>query len=257
MPIKIIVASPPEYTSVAARPGCAVAHMSYRIGRGFRLYRSQRAGNAKDGLMVLDVGGWTGGGPLMSLVDDVMRECFQRDFVGIVINIGTYTKPESVLSNLSKALASASRDRGLSYFVPEFLSDSGENAIVRVSASISGGTLTRHISDAVKKYGTDRIAVEVDRVCMDFALPSPLGIGQDLSVDELRSLMNSRNPVSFFSPELMTNYFTYRNDGVNRIVLYDNGESLRRKITAAENAGVNHAFLFYPRIIDVYDEIVP
>ena len=256
MSITIIVASPPEYASAAARPNCAVAHMAYRIGRGFRLYRSQRAGNAKDGFMVLDISGWTGGGPLTSLVDDIMRECLQRNFGGIVINIGSDPHPKSVLLTLLKALASATQSRGFLYFVPESLCDSGENAIVRISASISGGTLERRIADSCNKYGSGRIALEIDRIRMDFTLPSPRGVGRETSDDELRNLIHRHNPATFFSPELMVNYFMYQNNNDAHFVLYDDAESLRQKIVTAANSGIKHAFLFYPRVMDVYDEVV-
>jgi len=228
--------------------------MSYRIGHGFRLYRSQRASGIHGGLMVLDTDGFTGGGPLASLIADIISECGRRAFTGIIINAGASSASPTQIS-LSAALAKEAAKHDLAYFVPETLSETGDRTIVRISAAISGGTLNRRLADAIEKYGVDRLAIETERVRVDFTLPAMTGVGRELSNAEFRVLIDRYDPKSFFSPELMVNYFTYHNEHGTHFVLHDNAESLRRKLTAVSDAEIEHAFLFYPRVADIFGEI--
>jgi len=232
-----------------------MAHMAYRIGHGFRLYRSHRLSGVKSGMMVLDTGGFKGGGPLSALIADIIDECAKKDFAGIVLDAGANPRSPAQLS-ISKALAAAALPIGLKYFVPEALAHTGENTIVRVSSALSGGTFRRHIADALEKYGADRVSLELQRVSMDFTLPAFRGVGAELTDEELRELMRRNNAAAQFSADLMVNYFTYRDKTGAHFVLYDNAQSFRRKIKAAARMGVEYAFLFYPHVADIYDEIL-
>ena len=252
---QIIVATPPESLRGAARPDCVIAHMAYRIGHGFRLYRHHSLHGICGGMMVLDTGGFKGGGPLSALIADITDECARKDFAGIVLDAGLNPRSPAQLS-ISKALASAARPLGLKYFVPEALAHTGEDTIVRVSSALSGGTLRRHIADAFEKYGADRVALELQRVNMDFTLPAFRGVGKKLTDEELTELMSRHNAAAQFSAELVVNYFTYRDETDAHFVLYDNAQSFRRKIKAAARAGVQHALLFYPHVAGIYDEIL-
>jgi len=211
--------------------------------------------SVKGGLMVLDTGGFKGGGPLSALIADITDECARKDFDGIVLDASANPKSPAQLS-ISKALAAAASPLGLKYFVPEALAHTGENAIVRVSSALSGGTLRRHIADAFEKYGSERVALELERVSMDFTLPAVQGVGKELSDEELRELMREYNASAQFSADLVVNYFTYRDKIGAHFVLYDNAQSFRRKIKAAARAGVRYAFLFYPHVAGIYDEIL-
>jgi len=204
--------------------------------------------------MVLDTSGFKGGGPIASLIEDVVAECAQKEFIGIVIDAGT--RPDTpAQQSLSKSLASAAAKHKLLYFVPEELASSGENAIIRVSTALSGGTLSRHISDAAGKYGAGRVALEAQRIVMDFTLPARSGIGKALTATELLRLKERHNATSFFSPDLAVNYFTYRDKKGAHFVLHDDAQSIRRKLSTGISAGVKHVFLFYPQVADIYDSL--
>ena len=250
--INIIVAAPPEFSAAAKRPGCAVGHMSYKIGRGFRLYRSRHAPVTDGGFMVLDTTEFIGGGPLAALVADVTDECRRRGFRGVVVD--TESGSLSQLA-LSKTLAKMAAQRGLLYFVPESLAKSGENAIVKVSTALSGGTLKRHISDAQKKYGVRRVALEIERVCMDFTLPAHGGVGKELTKETLSELIDRHKSAPLFSSDLIVNYFTYRDNKDVHFVLFDNAKSIEKKLRYASRAEIEHAFLRYTSITDIYDNI--
>lgn len=250
----LILAAPLEHMDAAEATGLDVARMIYRIGRGYHLYKAHAANHVKGGLMVLDTDGYTGGGPASALVGEILFECDKRGYNGIVLDIGR--SPVSMLQYLTAYLASETQKRSLRFFVPESLHSAGENAVVLIPTALSGGTLTGHIGEAADKYGISRIALEIERVRMDFTLPAANGSGKELSAYELDALIEQHKTQSFFSKDLYAYYFNYRDKKGTHFVLYDNGASIKRKLQAAGSAGVENAFLFYPHVADIIDKII-
>lgn len=249
----IILAAPLESVDAAARTGYPVAHMIYRIGRGYHLYRAQGTEHARGGMMVVDTDGLTGGGPSSALVMEILGECEKKGFTGIVIDSGG--RSTNALTALAAQLASGGAGRGLKVFVPEALAGAGERVAVLVPTALSGGTLSDHIGDALKKYGAGRVALEIERVRMDFTLPAVTGAGKELTAEELQSLMEQHHAQSFLSKELCAYYFTYRDKKGTRFVLYDNAASIRRKLAVASRFDIEYAFIFYPHVADIIDKL--
>lgn len=92
---------------------------------------------------------------------------------------------------------------------------------------------------------------------MDFSLPSPTGQGTPLTGQELARLMEREAPAVFFSPELCARYFTYTRSGETHFILFDDGETLRRKLRAAASLGCAAAFLMWPEIQDIAGTLFP
>lgn len=250
----IILAAPLEYIEAAQRTGLSVAHMIYRIGRGYHLFRAQGSEAVRNGLMVVDTDGYTGGGPLNSLVMEILGECEKNSFSGIVLDTGgVSTRP---VAALSWHMAAEASKHGVKLYVPEVLSTAGEEAIVLVPTALSGGTLTGHISDAIARYGKGRVALEIERVRMDFTPPVTNGVGKELSAEELQALIEQHHPQSFLSKELCAYYFTYRDKKGTHFVLFDNGASIKRKLQVAAKMGIDSAFLFCPHVADIIDKII-
>jgi hypothetical protein len=252
--INIILAAPPETIDAAAQTGCAVAYMIYRIGRGYHLYRAQGAEHFKNGLMVVDTDGYTGGGPLSALVSEILGECEKNNYSGIVLDTGGKTPAQ--VSALTAYLAPAAAEREMTSYVPEALAGASDKAVVLLPTALSGGTLSGHIGDALTKYGPGRVALEVERVRMDFSLPAVTGMGKELSPEELQALIEQHHPQSFLSKDLCAYYFTYRDKKGTRFVLYDNAASIRRKLSVASKLGIASAFMFYPHVADIMDKIL-
>ena len=252
--IKIILAAPPENIAAALETGCAVAYMVYRIGRGYHLYRAQGSEYLKNGMMVVDTDGYVGGGPSSALVTEILGECGKCGFDGIVLDTGGKTTAQ--VAALTSYLASAAAERGLTLFVPEALADASARAVVLLPTALSGGSLSDHISDALTKYGAGRVALEIERVRMDFSLPAVTGAGKELTAEELQSLVDQHRAQSFLSKELCAYYFTYRDKKGTRFVLYDNAASIRRKLSVASKLGIGNAFMFYPHVADILDKIL-
>ena len=87
------------------------------------------------------------------------------------------------------------------------------------------------------------LALALEKRAEDFFLPSPTGSGVPLTPEELTERLDRLRPSVFFSNELCARYFTYmsRESGAH-FVLFDDGDTLRRKIEVARRAGI-HTFL--------------
>lgn len=249
----LILASTREYLDEAARTGLPLAHMIYKIGRGYRLFRAGGARRYPGGLMVLDISGYSGGGPLSNLIEEIYEECRDAGFTGAVLAPGA--KVTQGQAALASRLARLWEERGLGLVVPESLSESAPGAHVLIQTALSGGNLARHIERAVEKYGPEKVALEVERVRMDFAVPAKTGTGQVLSQEELDALLEAHRPRVHYSEELAASYFIYRSRRRTHFVLFDNAATIRRKIVIARRFGVKAAFLFYPSVRDILDEI--
>lgn len=223
------------------------AWISYRV-RGSRLYRARGAGGVRGGVMVVGISGYTGGGVLSALIEDIAAEISRCGFSGVVLDAGNGdTRRSASLANaLSAALAP------MPVFVPLSLGDGAPRTFVLLQTALSGGSLARHLTDAAARFGVSRLALECDRLRMDFRLPCPGGAGEEIDAARLDALLAaSPAPRVFFSEALCVNYF-FRREGENRyMTLFDDAESLRRKLRLAESLGVARAFLYYPHVSDI------
>jgi len=90
---------------------------------------------------------------------------------------------------------------------------------------------------------------------MDFSVPAPGGKGTPLSSEEFQALKKQRHPVIFFSHELCARYFTYTQDGIGHFVLFDDSDTLRRKIRLGRSMGFDAAFLTFPEVEDCLPQL--
>jgi hypothetical protein len=248
---EIYMAAPPGSTSDAVKSGFYVADMIYRVGNGFRLYCAHGVRRPRGGVMALDTSRLTGGGPLRALTAEVSAECEKHGYRGIVLDTG------GVNTRLQALLAQGLCDdlRDVTLYVPETLASSCDDASILIQTALSGGTLRRHLESAVRDYGASRVALEIERVRMDFVLPERSGVGTVLTDKQFKSLYAAHCKRSFYSPGLCANYFTYRDGGRTHIVLFDDAASIRRKLELATGLGIGSAFLFYPHVSDLLSEL--
>ena len=172
-----------------------------------------------------------------ALARDILRQCLQRDYSGVVL--------EPVLTAAAvTALESLCRRYGRTLYVPERCGGQMPDARVVVSTALSGGTLRRRLEEVCRRFGPRRIALDLACVRADFSLPAPYGDGTALTARQLAALREQR-PV-FFSPELCARYFTYGQGGMTHFVLFDDADTLRRKMALAAELGIQTGFLTLP-----------
>ncbi len=181
----------------------------------------------------------------------ILAECRARGFEGVLADFEGERTPQSIffLDTLGFHLAR----EGRSLFVP--LTHAIPNARILVCTAISGGTLEELLVSCAERFGAKRLALDCQRLLMDFTLPCRRGEGTPLSLREIESLRERVGSPSFFSKELCCNYFSYCSNSRAHFVAYDTAETLRCKLTLAERLGIDTAFFMYPEVRDLMGEL--
>lgn len=225
--------------------------MAYAVGQGGCLSRCGAADAPRGELMGLSD---RCTGSLMradALCRTIATECARRGFHGALADFDGTPCADRLpfLSRLARSLNA----QGNHLYCPIIFP--AEGAVLLVGTAVSGGSLRTLLEGAVNRCGPGRLALDLERVQMDFPLPCPTGCGTPLTHGELLSL-RTRYPASvYYSRELMAKYFTYTAEGGTHFVLFDDVETLRRKVRLAQELGIQKAFLMYPEVADLLPEL--
>ncbi|MBR5534364.1 MAG: hypothetical protein IKU62_05900 [Ruminiclostridium sp.] len=250
--MKQYLLTPPHQVAQAQALGLPLAHMAYQLDRQGRLVQ---AGNGQGDLMLIGVPEAPEHGTAPGqTVREILTRCAKGGFLGVILDLETPPTPylARLIRELDEGLAKARK--GL--FLPETYSAYSQRALLYLSSAISGGSLEGRLREAAEAYGPQRLTLSLHRTCRDFFLPSPDGQGRPISQEELHQRMERLEPRVFFSPQLCARYFTYmsRDTGAH-FVLFDDGETLKKKRDLALSLGIQRFFWVYPEIEDIYKEI--
>ena len=128
--------------------------------------------------------------------------------------------------------------------------------MVLVCTAISGGSLNQRLQEAADAHGgAARLALDVQRLRMDFRLPARSGEGEPLDEERLRRLMERESPSVFFSQELCARYFTYTRNGELHFVLFDDADTISQKLRTGAGMGFSAAFLMWPEVKDIMGKL--
>ncbi len=245
--MKIFITAPSQALPQLGIPGCRVAHMDYSIGPGKRLMRNSRSRAFRGGLLVLPGRNIPSGNSSL-LIGELTRECQLRGYGGVVAG---FDEVDPMLPALSSRLTA----RGQRLYLPQELAEDIPDSMALCATAISGGSLKARLEELCQKLGPERIALDIQRIRMDFLLPSPEGQGQAISRDELAGLLSSRGGQYFFSADLCACYFTYSENGRHHFVLFDTAASIMKKLSIAQQLGIGEAFLLYSEVQDILPEM--
>ena len=248
MDTKIILSAPPENYLEAKKYSETIAHMAYQIGEDFHLYRASIPLSLKGGLMVLGDKNYKNGGDTEALTGEIIKECIYRGFDGVIL---AFERGDSILHTLAVHLSARLSRQGGQLFLTEDYAGDSDWANIMVSTAISGGSLATRLREAANIYGKDRMCLDIERIRMDFCLPSRDGSGKTLSARELYALIKSHHPQPYFSQELCAYYFTFKDEYGSHFVLYDDAGSIRKKLQLASRLGIPSAMLLYPEVEDI------
>ena len=252
--MQLILAAPPEDVTAAQAHGLTLAHMAYRVGGGPHLFRSSQPNPPRGGLMYIDDGGFDGRGTPDAFCQEVVRECAARGFGGVIC---AFDRKLPLLSAVVEQLGPMLARQGRSFYVSEPYGQHTATGRVLIPTALSGGSLRQRLSEAVERYGADRVALAVERTAADFFLPSPSGQGRPLTREALSAKLEELSPSVFFSDELCARYFTYMNrQSGAHFVLFDDAGSIRKKLRLAEALGIRRALLPYAGLSDLLDDIL-
>ena len=215
-----------------------LVHIAYAVGDGGRLLRSELPRGAQGGLLGLSD---RCNGPLPELpmlCRAILGECHARRFGGVLADFEGGAREDRLpfLSRLGAMLAQSGRR----LYVPERFAV--PEASVLICTALSGGT--------------QRVALDCQRLAMDFVLPCRSGEGTPLTPEELSARRERCGAAVFFSEELCARYFTYRTGCENHYVLFDDAQTLRKKAALAENRGIREGFFMLPEVADIAGELL-
>lgn len=231
------------------------AHMAYTI-KNLHLLRGRIASSAKGGAMVIcDIDTAPYEGSFNSLSAEIYNECLRRNFDSVVLDLSA--KPTAETGPFAAKLCSELCKTRIKVHVPYLYSVLCPDANYIVSSSISGGSLREHLSELSQIHGNSRLSLEIERIAMDFNMPSSTSESRLLACDELKSLMQIHSSQSFYSSELCSNYFTYSDSSGNaHFVLFDDARSIADKINLANSLAYDSAFIIYHQIRDIIPELI-
>ena len=245
--MQIYLAVTPAEAQEAARFRCSLDHVAYCIGPDSTLLRQNLLLQTRGGLLsVTDRDAPFIASP-EQLAAAALRECGRRGYGGVLLDFEQPPAPDRLA--FAQALAKRLAPRPL--YVPEGYA-SVPGAVSLVCTALSGGSFVQYLQEtAAARGGPGTLALDVQRLRMDFPLPARSGEGSPLSQQEFQALMDRESPAVFFSQDLCARYFTYTRDGETHFVLFDDAETLQQKLRAGSAMGFSAAFLMYPEVRDL------
>lgn len=253
--MQLYLAVTPDKLREAARYTDRLAHVAYRVDRDGHLARRDLLARTRGGLLVLGDRDCGEIRDISMLCREVWRECGNRGYGGVLAD---FEQPEAgdrvaFLEALSRVLVRNNRR----LFVPEGYGSQVPQAIVLICTALSGGNLRHRLEECAQRFGKGRLALDLQRLRMSFPLPCPAGEGEPISGPELAGMLERKGQSVFYSNDLCAKYFTFTDVGNSRFVLFDDADTIRRKLRLGQELGVNHAFLMYPETEDLLPELFP
>ena len=235
----------PSDTRDAAKHGLPLCHLAYRIGADGRLYRNGLGISVRGGLMSLSDYGITDDTVYSEeLLRDIKRECDLRGYDGIVCDFER--SPDKFLTYFVHEASVYFTKLGMSFYIPAAMGDSAPGAKLLISSAVTNGSCSEAYARAVARYTPERVALLYEPVCSDYVMTPDLGLSDSITKTQLSEIMNREHAVPYYSSELCAYYFTYKDGNNNHFILFDDENSMLKKLTTAKNCGFKEAFILYP-----------
>lgn len=249
--MRVYLAVTPDHLEEALRCTARVAHVAYRIDETGMLACAELPAKIRGGIMVLSDGDGCTLQDISTLCSAVCRECEVRGFGAVTADF-EQPKNEERCAFL-RALCENLRKMGRVLYVPECYGCDVPGAMVLICTAVSGGSLRVRLQEARRTFG-ERVALDLQRLRMEFPLPCPCGEGRNLQREELEKFL-AEEPKVFFSEELCARYFVRLSDCEPSLVLFDDADTLRRKLRLAQELGITAAFVMFPEVEDIRSEL--
>lgn len=250
--MQLYLAATPDHLQEALALTPHLTHVAFRVGEDGALLTRFLPPALRGGVMVLQCEEPFPSSADECLAREVLRTCAHRHFSGVVLDAPNTPPSPSVLA-LAQQLQRLTKQYQRRLYLPEYYAQSVPESSVLICTALSGGSLQQRLQEAVEQYGASRIALDLQRLAMEFPLPCPTGEGTPLGIDELRRRL--RSCAVYYCDALCARYFTCRRGSSTQFVLFDDAETLRRKIELAEAMGITEAFVVWPEVEDIVDAL--
>lgn len=175
------------------------------------------------------------------IAKDLLYEAERTQTLGVFAD---FERQSDVASSLLKEIDHALHENGIAFFVPVAYAHVTRHAVITFETAISGGSLSGRVEQLRQEHGERCLAAFIQPVSNDFSIPSNTADGKPLLEAERESLARSAEAQSFFSKELCAKYFTYADAlGVSHFVLYDDGVTMRAKLSLLAGLGIETVFV--------------
>lgn len=252
--MQIFLAASPAETQAASKHCRSLAHAAYRIGESSSLLRQNLLLQTRGGLLCVS----DRNAPVIedptALCQAVLRECGRRSYQGVLLDFEDHPRQDRVtfVQQLEKTLSTNRR----TLYLPESYMDAAPTSVGLICTAMSGGHFEQRLQEAVGHRGNARrLALDVQRLQMDFRLPARSGMGEPLNRETFQQLLQKEQPSIFFSPDLCARYFTYSRNGETHFVLFDDADTLRQKVRHGTALGFSAAFFMWPEIKDIASDL--
>ena len=125
-----------------------------------------------------------------------------------------------------------------------------------VEVTLSGGSLRERLGECMRRFGQGRVSLDLQRLRMSFPLPCPTGEGEPLDRQSFEKMLEQKRQSVFYSNDLCAKYFTFTDNGNSRFVLFDDADTMRRKLRLGQELGIGTGFLMYPETEDLLPELL-
>ena len=249
--MQLYLATTPDRLAEARQLTAYLAHVAYRISPDGHLHAQTLPPTLRGGLMVLGEAEDTAVPTPGPLCRQILRVCTERNFAGVVLDFPQPPTPDRLafVQQLDTMLPRFRRR----LYVPETYVAAAQYALILICTALSGGCLQQRLEEAVGRHSAPRIALDLQRLAMDFPLPSPSGEGTPIAIPELQRQITGRSV--FFSEELCARYFTCQKNRHTHFVLYDDAHTLRRKMELAAQLGIQDGFVMLPETEDLLEDL--
>ncbi len=227
----------------------SIAHVAFRLNGEGTLLSCPLPPQVQRGLLVLT---WEEPFPPEAaghLARQLTHLCRTRPFGGVVLDGDVCDGATALCRALEQPLLSCKRR----LYAPLPCIRSTRYARGLLCTAISGGALRAYLQEAVRTWGKERLALDVQRLSMVFPLPCPTGQGTPLPPGQLQEQI--RGCPTYYSDALCARYCTLRQGGETRFCLFDDAETIRRKIRLGRELGIEDAFLQWPEVADIWPEL--
>ena len=249
MPLYLAVT--PDHLNTALTLTPHLAHAAYRVTGQGTLFARDLPSALRGGAMVVECAEAFPSAAAEPLSRTIMNRCLCRSFSGIVLDApGAVSSTVTALARQLQPLCQTYRRQ---LWLPEEYADAVPGSAMLLCAALSGGSLAQRLEEACARYGAERIALDLQRLAMEFPLPCPTGEGTPLTVQEL--VQRQKSAAVYYCGELCARYFTLRHDGRTRFVLFDDADTLHRKWQLAASYGIADAFVMWPEVADIAETL--
>ncbi len=233
--------------SCAERIPLRRGRLSY-IADGSRLLSEKLPSGASGDMMIVAME--RGDEHIAAAIYDEYR---RRRYSSVFLDVDA--RPTGALQVMLDSVAESLTRRVNRVFIPEIFSEYCNSATPVTTCAVSGGLITEYLERLVGEHRN--LAVSIPRITADFSMPSDRADGHELTRTQLLQLKNRFDCDIYYSPQMMTNYFTYSpSRGECRFVLFDDARSISEKIKLAKSFGISDIFLSWREISDIAHDII-